>query len=104
MIGVQTCALPISGVLMIPIPRSGVFKRVEGILKAQRIDGVEEVNIQVPSGHPIQTLPEGSSYLGFIFAYGETPVEVEAALRQAHACLNIVIDPLLPVSVQMQSL
>jgi biotin carboxylase len=93
---------PAAGVLMIPIPRSGVFKRVEGILKAQRIEGVDEVNIQVPSGHPIQTLPEGSSYLGFIFAQGETPAQVEAALRQAHACLHIVIDPLLPVSVQAQ--
>jgi len=93
---------PAVGVLMIPIPRSGVFKRVEGILKAQRIKGIDEVNIQMPSGHPIQTLPEGSSYLGFIFAQAETPTEVEAALREAHACLNIVIDPLLPVSIQAQ--
>ncbi|MFO7602409.1 MAG: ATP-grasp domain-containing protein [Gammaproteobacteria bacterium] len=92
-------AQPAAGVLMIPIPRSGVFKRVEGILKAQRVAGIDEVNIQVPSGHPLQALPEGGSYLGFIFASGETPAGVEAALRQAHACLHIVIDPLLPVSV-----
>lgn len=90
---------PAAGVLMIPIPASGMLKRVEGILKAQQINGVDEVNIQMPSGHPIQTLPEGSSYLGFIFAYGNTAAEVETVLRQAHDCLNIVIAPLLPVSI-----
>lgn len=89
-----------AGVLMIPIPKAGVLKRVEGILKAQRVEHIDEVNIQISSGHVIQTLPEGSSYLGFIFSYADTPAQVESALRQAHACLNIVIDPFLPISLQ----
>jgi len=89
-----------AGVLMIPIPKAGVLKRVEGILKAQAVEGIDEVNIQISSGHRIQTLPEASSYLGFIFAYADTPEQVESALREAHACLNIVIDPFLPISVQ----
>jgi hypothetical protein len=42
-------------------------------------------------------LPEGASYLGFIFAHGETPADVERALRQAHACLRFVIDPEVPM-------
>ena len=89
-----------AGVLMIPIPRAGVLKRVEGILKAQGVEHIDDVNIQISSGHVIQTLPEASSYLGFIFAYADTPAQVESALRQAHACLNIVIDPFLPISLQ----
>ena len=36
-------------------------------------------------------LPEGASYLGFIFARGESPAEVEAALRQSHADLRFRI-------------
>ena len=38
-------------------------------------------------------LPEGASYLGFVFATGDTPEQAEAALRRAHAELNIVVAP-----------
>jgi hypothetical protein len=38
------------------------------------------------------TLPEGDRYLGFLFAEGLTPQAVEAALREAHAKLDIRID------------
>jgi hypothetical protein len=37
-------------------------------------------------------LPEGRSYLGFIFARAETAVEAERALRAAHARLEFRID------------
>jgi hypothetical protein len=43
--------------------------------------------------HPLVPLPEGDSYLGFIFARGETPDAVEAALRSAHAHLRFEIVP-----------
>jgi hypothetical protein len=44
-------------------------------------------------GHPVVPLPQGASYLGFIFARGERPEEVEAALRVAHRRLHFVILP-----------
>ena len=37
-------------------------------------------------------LPEGDRYLGFLFARGDTPADVEAALRAAHAALEIDIE------------
>ncbi len=83
-----------AGVLMIPIPAAGVFKRVEGILEALRVPGIEDIDIQVREGHTLVPLPEGSSYLGFIFARGDDPAAVEAALREAHARLRIVVAPL----------
>jgi biotin carboxylase len=83
-----------AGVLMIPTPKSGVLRRVEGVLAAQKIPLIETVTISVREGYELQTLPEGSSYLGFIFARGPSPQEVEAALRQAHSLLNIVVSPL----------
>jgi hypothetical protein len=49
--------------------------------------------------HPLIPLPEGDSYLGFIFARGETPDEVEAALRTAHACLRFEIATGIPIAV-----
>jgi hypothetical protein len=41
--------------------------------------------------------PEGSSYLGFIFARSESPAAAEQALREAHSKLRLRIQPTLPV-------
>ena len=88
-----------AGVLMIPIPKAGILKRVEGILAAQRIPYIESVEIQIREGHELVPLPEGSSYLGFIFARAPSAEQAEAALRAAHACLNIVVAPMWKVNV-----
>jgi len=93
-----------AGVLMIPIPRNGVFKRVEGLLAAQKVPGIESISLQVAEGHRVTRLPEGESYLGFIFARHDTPAKAEAALREAHACLRLIIDPLWNVRVNNEAL
>lgn len=83
-----------AGVLMIPIPKAGMLKRVEGLLDAQRIPFIEDISIQVREGHELIPLPEGASYLGFIFARAPSAEQTEQALRDAHACLNFVIAPI----------
>lgn len=83
-----------AGVLMIPIPQAGILRRVEGILAAQSVQYIEEVVIDVREGYELVPLPEGASYLGFIFARAPLPAEAEAALRAAHACLRVVVAPL----------
>ena len=83
-----------AGVLMIPIPRTGVLRRVEGVLDASRVAGIEDVFIAAREGHEIIALPEGSSYLGFIFARGADPDSVYKSLRDAHAALTVVTAPL----------
>jgi hypothetical protein len=50
--------------------------------------------IDVREGYELVPLPEGSSYLGFIFARAPTPAAAERALRAAHAELRIVVAPL----------
>ncbi len=87
-----------AGVLMIPIPKAGILKRIEGMLAAQAVAHIDEINIQIREGHELIPLPEGSSYLGFIFAYADTTDEVEHALRAAHAHLNFVIAPVWKLS------
>ncbi len=87
------------GVLMIPTPGAGLLKRVEGIAKAAKIPGIEHIEISIAEGYEIEPLPEGQSYLGFIFARAATNREVQDRLRQAHACLRIIIAPVLPVTV-----
>jgi hypothetical protein len=62
---------------------------VEGLAEAEAVPGVEEIDITLPIGHPIVPLPEGSSYLGFIFAQAPRPEEVEVA--PGHRRLHFVI-------------
>ncbi len=87
-----------SGVMMIPIPKAGVYLGVEGLEQAGRVPDVEQIAITAKKGQKILPLPEGSSYLGFIFARAETPERVEQALRGAHAALRFEIATALPVA------
>ena len=86
-----------SGVMMIPVPKSGVLEKVEGEEAALATPGITELHITARLHDYIAAWPEGSSYLGFLFARGETPAGVEAALRQAHARLRFTLAPRLPV-------
>jgi biotin carboxylase len=86
-----------SGVMMIPVPRSGIFERVQGLDEAERTPGVEEIRITARLRDYVAAWPEGSSYLGFIFARGSTPEETEASLRAVHAKLHFDFLPRLPV-------
>ena len=79
------------GVMMIPIPSSGILKAVHGVEKAQTVPLITGVEITAKLNYPLVPLPEGASYLGFIFARGETPVEVEDAIRTAHKLLKFEI-------------
>src|SRR6266404_159366 len=79
-----------SGVMMIPIPRAGVLKEVLGVDTAKGVTYVEDVIITSHITQEILPPPEGASYLGFIFSRADTPVKVEAALREAHARLEFI--------------
>ena len=80
-----------AGVMMIPIPHAGILREVRGKTDAEQVSGIEEVTISIPIGQDVLPLPEGASYLGFIFARGTTPESVEASLREAHRRLEFVI-------------
>jgi hypothetical protein len=86
-----------SGVMMIPVPKSGVLEGVSGEEAARSIQGITELSITARLHDAIAAWPEGSSYLGFLFARGDTPEVVEPALRQAHQKLSFQITPSLPV-------
>jgi len=86
-----------SGVMMIPVPKSGVLEKVEGEDEARATPGIEDVQITARLHDFIAAWPEGSTYLGFIFGRGKTPGEVETALRAAHARLKFEFVERLPV-------
>jgi biotin carboxylase len=85
-----------SGVMMLPIPRRGILHGVGGLDAAKAVPGVEDVVVTVPEGREVVPLPEGDSYLGFLFAKGEGPAGVEGALREAHRRLAFDIRAALP--------
>ncbi len=80
-----------AGVMMIPIPSVGILKAVHGVDEAQKMPLITGVEITAKPNYPLVPLPEGASYLGFIFARGETPSDVENAIRKAHKLLKFEI-------------
>ena len=84
-------------VMMIPIARAGVFQNVRGLDRALAVAGIETIEITAKQGQMMLPLPEGASYLGFIFARASSPELAEAALRRAHACLEFEMTRALPV-------
>jgi biotin carboxylase len=80
-----------AGVMMLPIPRAGTLRAVHGVDDAQGVAGIEDVAITVHVGQALEPLPEGWQYLGFIFARGARPDDVEEALRDAQARLRFEI-------------
>ena len=84
-----------AGVLMIPIRQQGLLRRVEGLLAASKTEFIEDIEISIQEGYEIIPLPEGDSYLGFIFAKAPTAEQAELALRQAYEKLKIITSPLL---------
>lgn len=81
-----------SAVMMIPIPKKGVYRGVEGVTDAAAVPGIESIEITAKPDAMLVPLPEGRSYLGFIFAHAAQPEEAVGALRQAHGRLRFMID------------
>jgi len=82
---------------MIPVPKSGILEAISGEEAARSIPGITELTITARLHDAIAAWPDGSSYLGFLFARGDTPEKVEQSLREAHEKLSFTITPRLPV-------
>jgi biotin carboxylase len=80
-----------SGVMMLPIPRSGTLVAVRGQDDARAVPGIVGLEVTIPRGRAVRALPEGDRYLGFLFARAPDPAGVEDALRRAHARLTVEI-------------
>jgi biotin carboxylase len=83
--------------MMIPVPQAGVFQGSAGVEEARSESGIEDVVVTAKQGQFIEPLPEGASYLGFIFARASTPASAVGALRRAHGRLSFLLSTALPV-------
>ena len=86
-----------SGVMMIPIPKRGIFRGVEDVDAARAVACIDDVRITAKPDQLLLPLPEGASYLGFIFAHASQAADVIHALRASHRALHFAIDPELQV-------
>jgi biotin carboxylase len=86
-----------SGVMMIPVPKSGILEGVEGEESARAVPHIVGLEITARLHDYIAAWPEGSSYSGFLFARAKTTEEVEEALREAHGKLRFSIQKRLAV-------
>ena len=82
-----------AGVMMIPIPRRGIYRGVRNLGSALEVPGITGIRITAQAGQIIAPPPDGASYLGFIFSLCANPVKAEMALRLAHATLLFDIQP-----------
>jgi biotin carboxylase len=80
-----------AGVFMLPVPRPGVLRAVEGRDRAAAVPCITGLTITIPAGQRVRPLPDGDQYLGFIFAEAGTRHEVEQALTAACGQLRVVI-------------
>jgi biotin carboxylase len=85
-----------AGIMMIPIPRRGIYQGIEGLEEARAVPAIEAIAITAEPGQIVAPPPEGASYLGFIFSRAERAAEAEAALRSAHRLLRLEITPEYP--------
>ncbi len=76
---------------MLPIGERGVLESIEGVEGAIAVRGITDFSQTIPNGRTVVPLPEGDRYLGFLFAEGDTPQEVEEALRDAMQNLVVTI-------------
>ena len=81
-----------SGVLMVPIPRSGVLRAVSGVEMVRAMPHVTSVEITTPVGSPVAPPPDGDRYLGFVFARAADPATVEDTLRMAMDTIELEVD------------
>lgn len=87
-----------SGVLMLPVELAGVLVDVHGAERARQIDGIVDVTITARPGDVLVPLPEGHTYVGFVFARAERPEQVVAALSRARAELAVEVRSQLPAT------
>lgn len=82
-----------AGVLMIPVTDSGILRRVEGLTRALQVEYIVDIEIHIREGYELVPLPEGASYLGFIFAQAPDFDSVYHALKNAYRQLKFVTQP-----------
>ncbi len=85
-------------VMMIPVKQKGLLKRVEGLLEANKIKHIDNIDIIISEGHELVPLPEGNQYLGYIFASARSPEQVTSAIREAYALLRFVTAPIFKIT------
>jgi hypothetical protein len=81
-----------SGVLMVPIPKSGRFVEIRNIEAVRQLPHVTGMDITVRPGRVLEPPPEGDRYLGFVYARAANPEAVETSLRKAQALLEVVVE------------
>ena len=86
-----------AAVMMMPIPRRGVFRQVSGEDRARQVRYVEDVRMTAKPDQLLEPLPEAGSYLGFIFARAPRARDAELAVREAHRHLTFSIDAAIDV-------
>ena len=80
-----------AGVMMMPIVGRGRIREIRGLDKARDVPLIDQIEMEARVGDVLVPLPDGADYPGFIFARGNDPADVEAALREAWSKIEFVL-------------
>lgn len=80
-----------SGVLMIPIPRSGTYRGLRNESEVRSLPSVTGIEISAVAGDRLDPTPIGDRYLGFVFARSGSRDEVTRDLRTARDIIEVDI-------------
>lgn len=83
------------GVMMMPVHKGGILRRVEGLIAAREIKHIKSVDIIIREGHELVPLPEGNQYPGYIFARADTQQEVIDALHKSFSKIKFIVAPVI---------
>lgn len=82
-----------SGVWMLSAPKKGVVKAVEGVDGAKQVESITGIDITAFPGSAVAPVPDGSRYIGFIFARNSSRAKLIDALSKAASMIHPVIEP-----------
>ena len=82
------------GVMMLPIEKRGILREIRGIEAALSVKGITELQTTIRLNETLEPLPQGSRYLGFLFAEGKDQDVVKKALKKAWSKIEVVSEKL----------
>jgi len=80
----------VKGKYLLP-QKGGVITRFDGIKEVEKISGVKAVKVLFKEGDRVRVPPEGFDYIGWVVAWGESPMEVDTIMNDAFEKIKIGI-------------
>jgi len=70
-------------------PKKGKLRSVDGLNDARSINGIDEIEIYLKTGHRMHSLSSGSDRVGHILAFGKSMIDCQSSIKLAEKLIKI---------------